>query len=512
MDSLPNELLTLIFNCLDFENLVNSIRRVCRNWLILVDKLVKFRSIIINEESEPFILKLFQTGQLVDYENALVVGSSRYLNRPSLEAIWKNIRKLVVYNCDVDYNCFDELEHLETMKSENKVIDLKRVPKLVTINLKKLKILNLQLKLSVHTYYVLDTPVLHSLKAATVENFELRFPLQLINLECAVYNERIKAFSNLRTLICTRIDIYNGKLFQNLRKLEQFQVNCIDKLDLNELLREKEELKLDRLKIIVKGIIIDGKDYPIVLLNNDFEIFSTTNQQLFLDNYDKLASKLHFISTFFVDFDIASLPDGLYSKISNLRSIVVHFQLEDELSWSSLLKSSQMINTIKICHPIGQYYCDLIARYCAYLNTLFIQKANVGRFEFVSKFKNLERFITDQELSIDEFKAIVQVLDRNRFLKFIQFKFKRIDFKVEVLDGEVYMEYYKCIKIQTLDRFVQTLQSINSWPDIIVQMENISNFRKDEFKFKNFRLCWRFRRLGTCDSSPIKIIQGFDPL
>lgn len=511
MEQLPVEILTKIFDYLDFETLVKLVRNICKKWMKIVDE-NNFKlktTIVVNEEKDPFVLKLSQTDLIINYRNSLVVNSVNYIERnKSLKNVWKNIKKLVIYNCDLDLNQFESLEHLETHRSKG--IDLKKVPQLVEIKLKKLKILVLLLELSVYTNYVLDTPELHSLRVINIENIELIYENRLKNLECNVYNQCIKKFKKLNTLICNRIDIYDGKLLRNLLDLKEFQVNCIDKGDLNKLLKEKENLKLIDLKIMVKSIIIVNKEYPGVLLNNDFEIFSSSNQQLFLENCESLSNNLHFISDFFVDFDITVLPDCIYSKLNNLRSIVVHHSIEDEISWIYLLKASLLINTVKIFCPIPQYFCDLIALYCTNLNTLSINKANIDNFDFVCKFKNLERFSTDQEVTIEEFQKFMQILNHNKFLKFITIKFKKIDFKVEILLNDVYCEYYKCILIQKLDELNQLLSLIRTWPEIILQMKNISNFKKDDFRGKLFRLCYKFRNYGICDQPLSKVIEELD--
>ena len=106
----------------------------------------------------------------------------------------------------------------------------------------------------------------------------------------------------------------------------------------------------------------------------------------------------------------------------------MHHAVEDEISWTYLLKASHLIHTIKIFNPIVK-------------NTLSIQKAYIDHFEFVREFQNLERFSRDQEIEIDEFRRLVQVLKSNGFLKFITFKFKKIDFKFEILGEDVYCEY-----------------------------------------------------------------------
>lgn len=513
MDQLPNEILTKIFSNLDFETLINLNSNVCRLWRKIVhENNVKLKTIVVNEDrTDPFVLQLFQSNQIVDYKSVLVVHSIGYIERrASLAAVWTNIRKLIIFNCDLDLNRFESLEHLETHCS--KVIDLKRAPQTLTISLKRLRVLVLLLELSVCTSYILDTPELQSLRTTNIANFEMPHRAALINLECYVYNDCIKRFRNLRQLICNRIDIYDGKLLKRLPKLEEFQVNCIDKGDLNALLKEKEDLNRRHLKITVKGINIVSKEYPAVLLNNDFEIFSSSNQQLFLENYECLSSNLHFISDFFVDFDITTLPACIYSKLSNLRSIVVHHPIEDEISWTYLLKASRLMHTIKIFNPmIDQYFIDLIALYCANLTTLSVQKASIDNLEFVRAFQNLERFSTDQEITIDEFRMLAQVLKSNRFLKFITFKFKKIDFKLEILGDDVYCEYYKCILIQKLDQLIETLNKIETWPEVILQMKSINQFAKDEFRGKLFRLCYKFRNFGICDQPLSRVIEGFNP-
>ena len=511
MDQLPSELLCIIFGYLDFEALIDSSRNVCKKWMkIIEENNVKLKTIVLNEDKlDPFVLKLFQTNQIINYKSSLVAHSINYIERKrSLINVWRNIRKLIIFNCDLDFNQFESLEHLETHC--NKVIDLKRVPQLIRINLKKLKILTLLLELSIYTNYVLDTPELHSLRTTNIENFELIYPFNLQALECHVYNDCIKRFKKLKLLICNRIDLYDGRLLRHLLELKEFQINCIDKGDLNAMLKEKDELKLIELKIIIKGIVIIRKEYLEVLLNNDFEILSSSNQQLFLDNYDCLSNNLHFISDFFVDFNMASLPACLYSKLSNLKGIVVHHLIEDEISWTFLLKSSHLIHTIKIFHPISQYFCDLIPFYCPNLNTLSIQKAFIGDFKFVCNFENLERFTTDQELQIDEFRMLIEILNHNKFLKFITFKFKKIDFKVEKLEEEIYCEYYKCVLIRKLPKLIEELKSTKLVSDLILQMKNISNFNKDDFKGKLFRLCFKFRNFGICDQPLAKVIDGFD--
>ena len=512
MDQLPSEILTKIFSYLDWETLVNSNCNVCKRWRKIVhENNVKLKTIVVNEDrTNSFVLQLFQTNQIVDYKSVLVVHSISYIEqRASLASVWTNIRKLIIFNCDLDLNRFESLEHLETHCT--KVIDLKRAPQTVRIDLKKLKILVLLLELCTCTSYHLDTPELQSLRATNIENFEMPHRRALVNLETYVYNDCIKRFKNLRQLTCNRIDIYDGRLLKRLPALEEFQVNCIDKGDLNALLREKEELGRSNLKITVKGINIVSKEYPAVLLNNDFEIFSSSNQQLFLENYESLSSSLHFISDFFIDFDITILPQCIYSKLNNLKSIVVHHAVEDEISWTYLLKASRLIHTIKIFHPIEQYFVDLIALYCSNLNTLSIQKADIDNFEFVREFQNLERFSSDQEIEIDEFRRIVQVLKSNGFLKFITFKFKKIDFKLEIIGDDVYCEYYKCILIQKLDKLIETLNKIDNWPELILQMKSINLFDKDEFRGKLFRLCYKFRNFGLCDQPLSRIIEGYNP-
>ena len=510
MDQFPSEILTKIFSYLDFETLVNLNCNVCKRWRKIVhENNVKLKTIVVNEDrTNPFVLQLFKTDQIVDHRDVLTVHSTSYIERrASLASVWKNIRKLIIFNCDLDLNQFELLEHLETHCT--KVIDLKRAPQTVRISLKKLKILVLLLELSVCTYYVLDTPELQSLRTANIEHFEMPYRGTLVNLECYLYSDCIKRFKNLRQLICNRIDIYDGKLLKRLPKLEEFQVNCIGKGDLNALLGEKEDLGRAQLKIIVKSIIIRSKEYPAVLLNNDFEIFSSSNKQLFLENYDSLSSNLHFISDFFVDFDITVLPHCIYSKLKSLKSIVVHHAVEDEISWTHLLQASRLIHTIKIFHPVEQYFVDLIALYCPNLSTLSIQKADIGDFEFVRKFQNLERFSSDQEIAIDEFRRLVQVLKSNAFLKFIVFKFKKIDFKLEILGDDVYCEYYKCILIQKLDRLIETLNQTCAWPELILQMKSINEFEKDSFRGKLFRLCYKFRNFGLCDQPLSRVMEGY---
>lgn len=512
MDELPNEILTKIFSFLDFETLIDLNCNVCRRWRkIVIENNVKLKTIVLNEDrTDPFVLQLHQSNQIVDYKNVLVVHSIGYIERrTSLAAVWTNIRKLIIFNCDLDLNRFESLEHLETHFS--KVIDLKRAPQTLTISLKRLRVLVLLLELSVCTSYILDTPELHSLRTTNIEHFEMPHRSGLINLECNVYNDCIKRFRNLRNLTVNRIDLYDGKMLKSLPKLEEFQVNSIDKGDLNALLKEKEDLNRPQLKITVKGIHIVSKEYPAVLLNNDFEIFSSSNQQLFMENYESLSDNLHFITDFFVDFDITVLPPAIYSRLTNLRSIVVHHPVEDEISWTYLLKASRLMHTIRIFNPIEQYFVDLIGLYCPNLNTLSIQKANIDNLEFVRAFQNLERFTTDREITIDEFRLLIQVLKSNRFLKFITFKFKKIDFKLEIVGNEVYCEYYKCILIQKLDRLIETLNKIESWPEIILQMKNINEFTKDQFKGKLFRLCYKFRNFGTCDQPLSRVIEGFNP-
>lgn len=440
-----------------------------------------------------------------------MVNSIDYIHQNDLLDIWKTIKKLIIFNCNLDFNLFEELEHLETHCS--KVIDLNKTPLAVVISLKKLKTLNLLLGFSTHTNYVLDTPELTSLKTNNIEDFELHYPLKLRHLECNVYNEIINEFKNLKILVCNRIDIYNGWLLKNLNDLERFEINFLDKLDLKHLIKEKEELDLVNLKIIVKGLVIVNTEFSPALLNvllcNDFEIFSQTNRQLFINNYDILYEKFHFINDVFVDFDLMTLPKDIYSKFSNLKNIVVHHEIYDEEAWSFLLKSTQTMHTIKIFHPIDQYFCDLISFYCPYLNTLSIQKANIASFEFICKFKNLERFLTDQELKIDEFRMLINILKYNKFLKFLTFKFKKIDFKVEVTATDVYCEYYKCILILKLNELIDLLNSIDDWAELILKMKNICQFDKDHFNGRLFRLCHKFRSFGTCDVDLKKIVEGF---
>lgn len=217
---LPEELLILIFNFLDYDDLL-VVRTIDETWNNIVLKILSTKTVLINDFQPDDILvhRFYHTNQLVDIGGALLLGHS-ITNFRINSYVHSKIKQLIIYNPRVIENMsnFDSLIHFELfVKTSTK----RSRSEQVLFSLPNVETIYFDIRVNTQKY-ILNTPKLRKFRTnLTFESCKLMYPETIEELMANSNQFFQHNFTRLKVFRCIHF-FANSKCFDSLRSLKEF--------------------------------------------------------------------------------------------------------------------------------------------------------------------------------------------------------------------------------------------------------------------------------------------------
>lgn len=320
MDSLPIELKFFIFDHLNLRELL-QLRLLCKEYESMIRN-YRVRELVFEIESS-WRTTWFYTNRLVVRQNmipnsrlALLKGAWPVLDFSSLQ----QLRIDCLTDDDVvsleDLNQLGQLQHLEIFLNE--CVEEKNR----TLCLPNLKTLALQLR-NEPEIKIVAPKLEHFFQDSRLKSLEIKHPLSIRFLSCiGPYDPDIEQFKNLEHFRIAYASGLNSAILSALPKLKRLNIDLAPHEEifiLNELIREKTELKRNSLRLYYKEV-----ELTKFVFRFDFDEQSDLVWQM--KNYSLLANQIS--STTCIDYlalmrSVGVLPKDFFERFINIQEVTV---------------------------------------------------------------------------------------------------------------------------------------------------------------------------------------------
>lgn len=457
MNELPNELICIIFRHLNLTDLFNNCRLVSKRLLGLVDSM-KFQELIMlnpnpfNFDPLCYLTDHSETKRRINLNNVLFFNVYKF---GTFKIKFNNFSDLKFLNFDFSN---DDCELKFEIESLNKFVQLEHliIAKLRLILNSTLCLPNLKTFSLTYHYRSLDEQgdnlLIDAIRLERVKFYDFQ---NLINK--FVHPESIKF------LICSSKNMENGfKVFNNLEvcRIEFKFFHTIDRNDLvSRLPNNLKELHLDYNQYEFGLFLRNNVHYFRYLLDEKIELNQTFNlyvneielirnrsimrqilecEKLYkrlyksrFENYKKI-TKLPRLFKMDLDYNelirfFKVIPDDFYIKFNlNINTIAIRNVDQeidqDQFIWflngCSNLRTLYIYEDRNMCiKPLDQQFYNQLPKSASLLSSLeihFKSEEFLINFEFISEFKILELFKTNQYIPLEDAEKLVKY---NHFLR-----------------------------------------------------------------------------------------------
>lgn len=423
---------------------------MCLRFNYLIGKQVKRQIVWHTNQDELRQLFLFSTGEFITSQhNCLLSRSSYCILRPDLSS---KITKLITFDPFIfsgNFN-FGNLEHLEISSGDSLQVP-SDVSKTIFLNLDCLKVLKIDLSYEEEEYdefgdvvekhpkltiYV-NCPMLKSLCLTNrLEEIRILHPETIVHLvkifdEFDYSDESLADFVNLEKLAFEVFDYdeYPCKLFDKLKSLKELSIHELAPSEtLDQLIEEKEEYGLNRLKLYYKNVDVEDAHFDYGRLEN-VRLYNLKGEDI--DMYGDFIHCLNFnLCAFSHQVEIIAINSSPFnlqflSNFSRIVHLVVSVPIVDQYSWQMILKSMKLI-VLDLTVPMNQSLLDEIPVLKSTLKTLDVNQSDTN-LNFVLDLINLKSFtIYDRIIDLD---LLIGLMNKLKHLETIQFS---NDFKISI--------------------------------------------------------------------------------
>lgn len=490
--SLPNNVLKIILNFLDFDQLL-VMRSMSPRFGSIIDKMVEEKPLWIKKVDENSNYLRFFCLNRTYCNSQLNVSHSPLLVRLS-ESIHLKITKLVVYNPFVLSSMhLDNLTHLEIKNNrmvvkddeeeESKEDDSDRDERSVLVNLRFKKLRTLCLTIRSDVNFLVEAENLFQLKALyNLDKVTVLQPTTVKTLCCHELTDQVTEFKSISKLLIDKF-IYRKNqqtnIVKQLSKLRELQISNTNRATFEKLI-EQQELN-PKLKIFYKNISVDDElsgvqfDFDAVHEINAVSL-NTSHYSTYLSYAGTLKGELKQTSLFLNDQLEADSFD-LLSKFVNLRCLHVETEAIRFDDWIQIL-SRLRLTKLYLSREYEQAFLDVLPKLCGHLNCLLI-KSNEN-LDFLFELKHLERITLPDLQSVELFRDLLENLAH---LRTVRFNVKvNTCYRCEITRNMVsFNKNTKKVFSEARSTFLsKTLAELSSWSQLFGMNENaIADFDKN---------------------------------
>ena len=419
MDQLPPELLSIIFNELNF-NQILICKLVNKKCYSVIKNYYKLRQLSISNYSY-FVCKWFYTNENVFNCQCEIKNPNFEFNQFQInQTQFAHLKQLFIIQqkfIETKFlNCLSELENLSIKSSSLKSNEISlKLCNLQTLSIEESEIIDV---------IILDLPKLIRLKINLFKSYKSKLIFNYCDciqlLECSRYLKKTKKFFNLKYLYCERLCCSNlDDLFAFNKKIAEVHFNgSADTF--SKLKRYRQLYRKDQdLKIYFLGVKLDElPNYE--LTDYGFHIDERTIQ-FYVQNYLRLANKLPFVklinyNCFENHFQV--IPANFIRRCVNFLLLEVSSQPKYLDQFKKVLEQCGYANELFINADLSQSFFDNLHKLVPILKCLKINAKNELDFSFLLNFISLEAIKLNQELSLDLIKNLFKQIKKLKYLKF----------------------------------------------------------------------------------------------
>lgn len=465
LDNLPLEIYNYyIFDYLTIDDLLEL--KLVNKKLNLIVNQFKIQELNIQSDYNHFKDRSWYTNNPINFKyNLSFLKKSLLKTSSNLKFNLKRLKVSRVQDGDpitlIDINMLKNLEELKI-----------RVWNCKTNENKKLSLLRLKiLELNTNSPIEIHTPSLIALNINnhyfSLKNLEIINPTSIKYLKLSNYEKIVETIfnSNLQYLECDcfyDIDVQTFLIkFYNLKELRILNDNRINFMYL------LFELKNEKMKVFYRGIELINLTKFEELRKLIKSYGNTLSIQL--SNYELLDYNLNYVDKInynevinLINHNVLTI-DQFFKKYSNIRSIIIKDEIENQNELNKFIKSCYNLDTLTILRSnLDQSFYDNLPIFTS-LSRLEITENTKLNFEFISRMFNLRFLITNLEIKISKCLN----LNRLRNLQKIEFKTNDKLFTIYKNNRNNYTLEKKnkkneFLKIERLD-LNQLIQCCNYW-------------------------------------------------
>ena len=496
MDKLPNEMLRKIFQNVDQVDQLLNCKTVCKKWYSIIHETIRLNSLVISEVKYHRILseKWFDPNEsiqfLYDYRykaSSLNLGIVKFdMKQP----LFSQLKKLFVYYGNIWANSINCLRHLEVLglKLTSLVSETD-----ASLNLPNLKIFSL-VNNDHYQNLTLNCPKLK--KLAYFRNYgSLSFihPESIKELHACCREDFIYNLINCEYLYIEyyRYEPFDRNILLKLTKLKELHLDTKDFGSVNSFIDQKSSLKRTNLKIYFLSLLSDSVSPNIlnqIAYSFDRESIDIDSIQFYGPNYLNLTNNVYFIY-FNVDYNVIEnyfwdnsnqVAREIIKKLVYLDVLILSDEIRDVNQFIGILKDRVYLNTLSITAEFmpQNFFDQILSENCSIIEQLAIDNKNQLNFDFLLKFKELQCFKTDQQLTSD---LIFKLFDKFESLRSLRFRYKGSEVEIDILiDLQVGRLFKLC-----LDGFKKIFNNLEDLMSRLEIYHHKTSFSSDDC-FDNF--------------------------
>ena len=233
---------------------------------------------------------------------------------------------------------------------------------------------------------------------------------------------------------------FDQNILLKLKKLKQLYVTRKDFESLTSFVRQKRTLNRTNLKIYHLNLLSDsftnldhfGETYRY------YHRLNSNTIQFYGPNYSNLPNKVYFIDI--VDYNVVEnyfcanpnqIVRGIIEKLVYLNLLILSDQIRDVNQFIGILKDRRYLNQVKIKAKFmpQTFFDEILSENCSIIENLFLENTNQLNFDFLLKFKELQCFHTEQQLTSD---LILKMFDKFELLESLEFHYESSDVEIEL--------------------------------------------------------------------------------
>lgn len=435
MDSLPEELMRMIFAYLNIQELKGRASLVSKKWNYIIKRL-NFKELILKRIDMHISNQWDYTCRPIDLNNIIFSFNVRILDNEYFKTYFFNLKRLKVHlhkNDVENLNHYVMLEHLEI---ENE-ISLNRN---VTLKLKKLRIASVPVLYLDDNILTVDSNNLEVLITGCLERIKVTNPTTVKFIDVCretVYSLRMNLtkFTNLEVFhvysfshhdeflskspsSLKEIHIWHSKRNENnfpryLEMKKRFMMSLLD--------QKYRDARFKDLKIYMKGLEMNFETF-----SRDFDKFY---QDVCFRNFNELSDTVRLSEINYNNVENAfdqELPSNFFSKFQTI-SQIVSADVKDQNHFLDFLSKCSVLSNLTLrSSSLDQSFYDRLPECCRLLKSIdlnFYSKDSGYEieFDFILKFKILNQILANQEPPIS---IIMQLLENKMIMGHFVFQTK----------------------------------------------------------------------------------------